>query len=637
MGNTVLPPRRVAGAAIGHSIADHSRFGLFDARVDPHPSTPMTAPLLPDPSDPDRQFPIRRVLAALGALHGAPRRVVVLFVVISSVSGALEAMALILFTSGALRATGGGGASTEIGPLSLSSDPAVTLLVAAVATLLAAALHALQARIATDGSLRVLVNARHRIAASFLRAKWSTQAEQRDGSLHNAMFNLAQQASIGTVYAAGVFNDLVIMVALIVVALLVAPVFTLVLFASIVPLTLLLAPITRRARRRAQESVGQADTLSEDVATTNALALELQAFGVADAQLARLDEANAAAAASLRSGRFSGRLASYWFKDFALLMFIVVVGVIDLVWDLTQAAAAAAILLVIRTLGYAQQSYNAYHHVVETGPAVLTLEARLADLDTTEAPRTGNPVAAVGRISFDGVGYRYPNGRVALDDVSFTIEPGRVLGIVGRSGAGKSTLAELLLRLREPTSGRMLVDGADATALSLDDWRRVVTIVPQDPRVQRASIADNIVFLREGYSRADVEAAARASLLHGDVAQFDDGYDTVLGSSNRGLSGGQRQRLAIARALISKPSLLVLDEPTSALDRQSEGRLQETLRGLKSQLTMVIIAHRLSTLDLCDDLLLLDGGRVVAFGDRESIMRSERFFTSLPADEPGDV
>ena len=188
-------------------------------------------------------------------------------------------------------------------------------------------------------------------------------------------------------------------------------------------------------------------------------------------------------------------------------MFIVVVGVIHLVWDLTQPAAAAAILLIIRVLGYAQQGYNAYQNVVEAGPAILELEQRLSDLETAEAPSGTTPIDRMADIEFDRVSYSYPNGRTALDDVSFSIPTSRVLGVVGRSGAGKSTLAELLLRMRTPTSGRILVDGADAADLSVDDWRRLVAVVPQEPRVTRASIADNIVFLRDGYSPRTTSSA----------------------------------------------------------------------------------------------------------------------------------
>ncbi|TDT15618.1 ATP-binding cassette subfamily B protein [Ilumatobacter fluminis] len=586
-------------------------------------------------TDPTTKPPPGQVVRILADLHGHARRVIASFIGAGAVAGSFEALALVLFTAGALRATGND-AATDLGPLDLEISTSATLLAAAVAILCAGGLHAVQARMAADASLRVLEQARRRVSRAFLRADWSTQAEQRDGALYDSMFHLSQHASMAASFGSSVFNGLVIMLALLVAAIVISPVFTGVLIVSVIPIVVLLRPISGQARRRASENIAQTGHLSEDVASTDALAFELRAFGVTDRQLEQLDDVNHSTVHSMRRARFASRLAAYWFKDLALLMFIVVVGVINLIWDLSQPSAAAAILLVIRMLGYAQQGYNAYQNVVEAGPAVVELDRRLDELESAVDEHGGDPVSTIGSIEFDHVSYRYPNGRLALDDISFRIEPDRVLGVVGRSGAGKSTVAELLLRMRQPSAGRLLVDGVDANVLSIDDWHRLVTIVPQDPRIRRASIADNIVFLRDGFSRDDVERASRASHLHADIAQFEHGYDTELGSRNRGLSGGQRQRLAIARALISEPSLLVLDEPTSALDRHSERGLQQTLGELRGRVTMVVIAHRLSTLDLCDDLLVLDEGRVVAFGPRSEIVDTVDFFASLPANELDD-
>lgn len=560
----------------------------------------------------------RSSASALARLHGDARRVVLAFVVTGSVAGLLESLALVLFTTGALRVTGNT-APAEIGGWTISASSTVVLGLAATAIVLAGGLHAVLARLAADASLRVLERARRRVAEVFLRTNWTSQAELRGGAMHDAMFNLAPAASVATSFGSSVFNGLIIMVTLFVAAVAIAPLFTTVLVGAVLPIIAVLRPLSRKARRQVSEHVTQAGDLVEDVATTEALAFDLQAFGVAETQLERLDDANRVSVRSMRAARFASRLAAYWFKDIALLVLILVVGLIDLIWDLTQPSAAAAILLIIRMLAYAQQGYHAYHNVAEATPGVLELVRRLDELDRLTQPVGTRHVDRLGTVALDGVGYTYPNGRVALEDVSFRIEPGRVLGIVGRSGAGKSTIAELLLRLRDPSTGRITADGVDATEIAIADWRRLVTIVPQDPKVQRASIADNITFLRPGFSRTDVEAAARAGQLHDEIVRFDDGYDTVLGSGNRGLSGGQRQRLAIARALISEPSLLVLDEPTSALDAHSERELRLVLDALRGQVTMVLIAHRASTLELCDDLLVLDRGRVVAHGPRSEI------------------
>ncbi|MFZ9018412.1 MAG: ATP-binding cassette domain-containing protein, partial [Ilumatobacteraceae bacterium] len=229
--------------------------------------------------------------------------------------------------------------------------------------------------------------------------------------------------------------------------------------------------------------------------------------------------------------------------------------------------------------------------------------------------------------------YSYPERRTAHRGVNLSIEPGRTTGIVGRSGAGKSTIAEMLLRLRTPTSGTIELGGVRTDAFDIADWRRRITFVPQDARIWHRTIRENIEFLRPGFTQDDIERAARLAMLHDEILQLPDGYETVLGVRSRGLSGGQRQRLSIARALLSQPWLIVLDEPTSALDAHSERDLQAALSGLRGSVTMVVIAHRLSTLALCDDLIVLDAGRVVAQGERETVMRQATFFSDREGED----
>lgn len=342
---------------------------------------------------------------------------------------------------------------------------------------------------------------------------------------------------------------------------------------------------------------------------------------------------NVAAADATRGAQFSMRLSAYWFKDLALLMLIVVVSAIHLIWDLSDSSASAAIIIVVRALGYTQQSYNAYTVVVELAPGITELTERTESLVDHAAPAGNVPLESIELLRLDNVGYRYPNGHDALVDVTLDIPHGRVIGLVGSSGAGKSTLAEIILRLREPTNGTITTDGVPLAQTRVEDWRRLVAYVPQEPRLWQRSVADNISFLRSQFSREDVVAAARMAHLDSEVLALPQGYDTVLGAQSRGLSGGQRQRLAIARALISDPALIVLDEPTSALDRHSEQLLQRTLNELRGRVTMIIIAHRMSTLDICDDLVLIEEGRVSAFGERQALMDSHRFFDRLTDSE----
>jgi ABC-type multidrug transport system fused ATPase/permease subunit len=215
-------------------------------------------------------------------------------------------------------------------------------------------------------------------------------------------------------------------------------------------------------------------------------------------------------------------------------------------------------------------------------------------------------------------------------DLNFEILAGEAIGIVGPSGAGKSTLMQLLLRLRPPSSGVLLVNGEPADSFARSDWQRRVAYVSQDPKVFQATVADNIRYFRD-LDHVAIERAARLAHIHEDIVAMRNGYDTVIGQRADAVSGGQRQRIALARALAAEPDVLVLDEPTSALDLASEAAIQASLSELHGQMTMVIIAHRLSVLSICDRVLVLSKGTVEAFAPADELVQTNAFFRHATA------
>jgi ABC-type multidrug transport system fused ATPase/permease subunit len=221
---------------------------------------------------------------------------------------------------------------------------------------------------------------------------------------------------------------------------------------------------------------------------------------------------------------------------------------------------------------------------------------------------------------------RVKPGKPAIEDLTFALSRGEAIGIVGPSGAGKSTLVQLFLRLREPNSGQALVNEVPAYAFAFADWTRRFSYVAQEPHLVAGSVAENIAFFRDDIDREAVERAARAAHIHDEILAMSDGYDTWVGDDGRRLSGGQRQRVSIARALAGSPDVIVLDEPTSALDMQSEALIQKTLEELKGRVTLVIVAHRLSTLNNCDRIMVLGDGRLQAFGTSAELLGSNEFY-----------
>lgn len=236
-----------------------------------------------------------------------------------------------------------------------------------------------------------------------------------------------------------------------------------------------------------------------------------------------------------------------------------------------------------------------------------------------------------GSIRIEQVGFHYPSRpeQAALHDFSLSIEAGETVALVGPSGAGKSTLFQLLQRFHDPQSGRITLDGEDLRSLDLAELRNAFALVPQDPVLFGASAADNIRFGRLDADDGAIEVAARAAEAHEFLRELPQGYDTYLGERGVRLSGGQQQRIAIARALLRDAPVLLLDEATSSLDAQSEHLIQQALTRLIANRTTLVIAHRLSTVQKADRIVVLERGRIVAMGTHEQLLREGGLYAEL--------
>ena len=234
-----------------------------------------------------------------------------------------------------------------------------------------------------------------------------------------------------------------------------------------------------------------------------------------------------------------------------------------------------------------------------------------------------------GEIVFDHVSFQYEPSRKILWDVSFRIPPGGTVAVVGGSGSGKSTLARLLLRLYEPVTGRILIDGQDTSIVSPSSVRRAIGVVPQDTILFNDTIGYNIAYGRIDASREEVIDAAKAAHIHDLVDTLPEKYETQVGERGVKLSGGERQRVAVARAVLKNPCILIFDEATSALDSYSEHAIQEELARLAASRTTLVIAHRLSTVVAADEILVLDRGRIVERGNHADLLRQRNYYARL--------
>jgi len=262
------------------------------------------------------------------------------------------------------------------------------------------------------------------------------------------------------------------------------------------------------------------------------------------------------------------------------------------------------------------------------------LETDIDILDASGAPRTS---VADGSVVFDRVAFRYRDagGEPLLSGISFAAQPGETVAILGSTGAGKSSLVNLIPRFYDATEGRILVGGKDVREYRLEDLRAAIGVVPQDPILFSGTIRDNLRWGRAEATDAEIEEAARSAQAHEFIMGFKEGYDTVLGQRGVNLSGGQKQRLAIARALVRRPRILILDDSTSAVDAGTESRIQKALRETLGGTTRFLIAQRISSVIDADRIVILENGRVESTGTHRELLERSPVYADICRSQTG--
>jgi len=382
---------------------------------------------------------------------------------------------------------------------------------------------------------------------------------------------------------------------------------------------------TRRLSREAQDRLADTATIVEE--TLQGI-VNVKAFANESYELNRYHEGlGKFLAFTLRGARL--RAAFIAFIIFALFGSIVLVlwagarllqeGEITF-GDLTRFILYTT--FVAGAMGQFAELYSQLQKAIGATQRVRELLRENGEVQARLGPALPSSLARLrGEVVFEDVHFSYPSraGVEVLHGINFAVDSGRRIALVGPSGAGKSTLISLLLRLYDPSAGRLLIDGRDAREYRLAELRGQMSMVPQEVLLFGGSIAENIAYGRTGADAAAIEAAARQANAHGFIESFPEGYATLVGDRGIKLSGGQRQRVAIARAVLKNPAILILDEATSSLDSESERLIQEALETLMRGRTSFIIAHRLATVRHADRIIVVSGGRVVESGTHEEL------------------
>lgn len=538
--------------------------------------------------------------------------------------GTAEALFLVTVTRAALAITEGNDKVGIVAGWYLSVNQ--TLLLALVLVV---------ARIAVSGyatwqsahlSAAVVAKVRTRLIRAFLRSSWEVQQSQRSGSLQELVSTYVNHAAgLMTGLGQGIVA-IANLTALLGLAILVDPVGAIALSVSVLLLAALLRPIRLVIGRRSSAAALAGMELATAVSETSELGMELHVFHVQEQAQARLQDKITASRKRSRSLAFVGGASGTMYSGLAYLALLGGLAVVATTATASLTSLGAVMLLMLRSLSYGQALQGAHVYIACDAPIIDQLQGVLKRFEDSHPADGGEPVGHVGTVEAEHVTFEYVPDQPVLSDISFKIEPCEIVGVVGPSGGGKSTLVQLLLGLRQPQQGRILAGGRDIRTFDRAEWARKVTFVPQEARLIVGTIADNIRFMRDDVSDAEVEQAARLAHLHDEIMADPGGYQRVLGENGGRLSGGQQQRLCIARALVERPDVMVLDEPTSALDVKSEHLVRETLLGLKQQMTIVIIAHRLSTLEICERIMVIQKGHLMGFDTPAELEQSNDFY-----------
>jgi ATP-binding cassette, subfamily B, bacterial len=514
-----------------------------------------------------------------------------------------------------------GGIGPIVVTLSLGelSAIAASMLVAALAVQLGASF--VSARLIASYQLR----ARLSLLDAFQQASWSVQAREREGWLLTLANENINRSAHGVRDIAAWIKGVIGMTVFLVGALVVNILAVLVIVAILGGLALGLRPLNRLAKRLSAEQARYNVRSSEELAVLTSTSRELSVFGVAGPAGQRFRQlAHEQRAVRQRTDVVSA-ISGPLFRTAGLLLIVGLIAYTAQRRDIEIATVGLVAVLLYRSFSYGETLVGVHQRLVQLVPVLDQLEDGVTKL-RGDVRRVGDrELASFSRLQLSEITFRYPGAEHdALRELSLEVTSGEVVGVVGPSGAGKSTLAELVLGLRQPDRGEIRVDGIDLWDLTESSRAGSISLLSQSVPLVPGTVRDNVRFFRD-IDDADIDAAIRDAGLDDVVSRLAEGSNTMIGPGHRMLSGGQAQRVGLARALAGSPTLIVLDEPTSALDAGAEQLVTDLIGKLRGRVSVIVIAHRLTTLRHCTKVIVLEHGIKADEGTLDQVRRRNPF------------
>lgn len=569
-----------------------------------------------------RQRSVFGIIAALKLL-GVPslNRRLIWIASCSLVSGLSQATILIIISELAVSSVEGRDHLSVLGK-TFSSPDSILICVALLATFSVASLTAAFASCSmTSAAIEAI---RGKVINSFFTASWGLQSSERLGHVQQLLTVNCENVAYITMAISTGLQALLSVLAMLIAAFLVDPVIAVVVLLAGLILSAGMRPFLGWSRKASARLSKDIETMATLVTEFTRLTREFRVMGVEDSAIDRLQQGNHQAAISSNRNRWLMQTNPVIYQIVALGFILLGLAIFLGHTGTSLGSTGAVILLMLRTLTYGS-GVQASSQILRSYEGFL--DGVEADIERYRASPDEVHVGKVPEqfdVVFDDVSFAYSPETYALRNISLVVPGGKILGVVGRSGSGKTTLSQLALGMRKPGRGRVLLGDVPAASVYKGNGSSPIALVAQESVLLQGSVAMNIAFFRQ-VSQEEIEMASRAAHLHEDVLEMADLYETQVGEGGGSLSGGQGQRLAIARALVGSPRLLVLDEPTSALDGRSENLVRRTLSELRGRVTVIVISHRMAMVEDCDLLLVLEKGKIADVGPREEVVTRAAF------------